>query len=768
MKKVFSLVIIWISISGYSQNFQEMMKLSASDRDEDDRFGYAVAIDGNYAVVGAYGDDNGPVDPNVGSVYVFEQQGVNNWVEIQKLEASDQFDYDRFGYAVDISGNYIIVGAYREDEDENGNNTLDNAGSAYIFELIGGVWTEVQKIVASDRDSDDEFGWSVAIDGTTAIVGAHIEDHDVNGLNYMYHTGSVYIFDRDGGGVWNETQKIVAADRAPDMNYPNGYSGEDLADQFGGSVDISGDYIIVGAHHHDYGPSGPPSGALWSSGAAYIFERSGGVWSQVQKIQNFDRESWDRFGYAVAVNGNFIAVGAYSEDEEEDGVSNPLTNPGSVYIFERDGGGTWNPYQKIVPNDRSSGDHFGYSIEIRDTLMVIGTHSDDHDETGGNLLTDAGSAYIFENNGGTWAQFQKIDASDRAESDELGIDVGISGYSIIVGAFQQDFNSTGVDSLDDAGAAYIYSNYICVPQAASQTVNICNGDSYSIGSSTYNSSGVYTDILTSSDGCDSTVTTTLTVDPAIINHLYVNVCFGDTYYINGFPYTTSGNYSQLYTASNGCDSTVITHLTIDPQIISEQWVSICYGGSYTIGTSTHTTTGTYTDVVTASNFCDSTIITHLQVELPVDISITQSISMLTANSDGPGYQWFSCETGLPLSGETNQTFYAPAIGTYGVIVNENGCIDTSACVYVPWVVNNTENHQSPVFTLYPNPASGVVNLSWNGTGTATVNVYNSVGQLIYTIQSGNVNLSIEGLEPGMYLVEFKLEEAISTERLIIH
>jgi len=198
--------------------------------------------------------------------------------------------------------NYAIVGSYHNDFDAAATNELSNAGAAYIFEKdISGNWIEIQKLVASDRSVDDEFGFSVAINGNTAIVGAQAEDEDVAGANYIYSAGSVYVFDRDGFGVWNQSQKLCASDRSPDINYPAGYTGEDLGDQFGWSVGISGEYMIIGALHHDYGPAGPPTAPLWGSGAAYIFERNLGVWNQVQKIQNFDRESWDRFGAAVAI-----------------------------------------------------------------------------------------------------------------------------------------------------------------------------------------------------------------------------------------------------------------------------------------------------------------------------------------------------------------------------------------------------------------------------------------------------------------------------------
>ena len=769
MKKLVIISALLLASNLWGQNFIEMVKGIAPDRAEDDRLGYAVTIDGNWAAVGAYGDDFGGSNPNMGSVYIFEQQGLNNWVNTQKLIASDQDDYDRFGWSVDMHGDFLVIGAYGADEDTLDNNPLSKAGAAYIFKNINGTWTEMQILNASDRDADDEFGWSVAIYDSTAIIGAHIEDHDENGNNFMYHSGSVYSFVLGTNNVWTETQKIVAQDRWVDMNYPNGYSGEDLADQFGGSVAIWGDWMIVGAHHHDYATVGPLSGAMWSSGAAFIFERSGGVWTEVQKIQNFDREPWDRFGYDVAIDSNVIAVCAYSEDEEEDGVSNPLTNPGSVYLFERDGGGTWNDVQKIVPDDRTSGDHFGYSIDIDDTLMVLGCHSDDHDEFAGDLKTDAGSAYIFEKNAGVWEQFQKIDASDRREGDDHGVTVGISGHTVLVGAQYQDLNTVAADSIEDAGAAYFYSNFICPVMDTTEDVTICHGASYSIGTSTYTTSGSYTDILLSEFGCDSTVNTNLTVEAEISNDLYPSMCNGGVYYYEGVGITTPGNYSYLYTAQNGCDSTVYIHLSEDPLITSEQWVEICWGDSYTIGTSTHATSGTYQDVVTATNFCDSVITTHLTVQLPIDKSISQNVSVLTANETGDTYQWFNCDTDQIIGGATSQTYNAIAIGSYGVIITKNGCTDTSYCVYVSEIVVNLDEIElNNSVSIYPNPSHGNFVITLNSEIIGTIaNIYNSSGELIQVLQIKPGENPIQGLASGLYVAEIISSKATIRKRIII-
>lgn len=766
---IFSIFALLSVFESQAQNFSEVIKAVASDREESDRLGYAVSIDGNFAAVGAYADDFGGSNPNMGSVYIYENQGINNWVEVQKIFNSDQDDYDRFGWSVDMDGDFLVIGAYGEDHDENDANSLSKAGSAYIFQNIAGTWTEMQKIVASDREADDEFGWSVAVHDSTIVVGAHIEDHDVSGADFKYHSGSVYMFELDGTGTWNQTQKVVADDRWVDMNFPNGYSGEDLADQFGHTVDIWGDYMIVGALHHDYATTSPTlTGALWSSGAAYIFERSGGTWTQVQKIQNSDRVAWDRFGSEVAIDTNVIIVGVYAEDEDENG-NNQLMNSGSAYMFERNPAGVWNETQKIVPNDRNSGDHFGWSVDFEDTLMVIGCHSDDHDEFDANLLADAGSAYIFERNAGLWVQLQKIDASDRAEGDDFGVDVGLTGYTVLVGAQYNDFNDIGADSLDDAGAGYFFSNNLCPVLTGSSSPTICDGMSYTIGTSTYTTAGVYIDIIPSVGGCDSTVTTTLTVLPEIVVDVYATMCDGGTYYIFGTPTTIPGNYSYTLTAVNGCDSTVITHLTMDAPITSDNHVSICYGDSYTIGASTYTTSGTYQDVVSATNFCDSTITTYLTVELPNDASISQNQSILTANENGATYQWIDCSNGTSIVGATNQTYNATQLGNYAVVVTKNGCSDTSACIYVSSLIVGMDDYLlSQMINIFPNPTQHEFTISSvDALGIFDLKIMDASGKIVFEQSNVEQSIAITDLAPGMYIAQINGNNATCNKQIVI-
>ena len=433
--------------SVFAQNWDQIIKMIASDREADDQFGISVAISGDYAIVGAVLEDHnttgGAFLNNSGSAYIFKNNA-GTWSEVQKIVASDRGANDFFGISVAISGDYAIVGAYQEDHDTTGGAFLNNAGSAYIFKNNAGTWSEMQKIVASDRGDGDYFGNSVAISGDYVIVSAYQEDHDTTGGNPLSDAGSAYIF-KNNAGTWSEVQKIVASDRG-------------ASDWFGRSVAISGDYTIVGAFYEDHNTTGGVF--LNNAGSAYIFKNNAGTWSEVQKIIALDRGSNDFFGISVAISGDYAIVGANQEDEDETG-GNTLSNAGSAYIFKNNTG-TWSEVQKIVASDRGVNDIFGISIAISGDYAIVGAIYEDEDTTGGNPLTNPGSAYIFKNNAGTWSEAQKIVASDRGANDAFGISVAISGDYAIVGAFQEDEDTTGGNTLSDAGSAYIFNNYTTV------------------------------------------------------------------------------------------------------------------------------------------------------------------------------------------------------------------------------------------------------------------------------------------------------------------
>lgn len=763
-KQLSSFFLLLITTSSYGQIYTEVKKAVAADRADGDRLGWSVDISGDYAIVGAYGDDFGPFDPNMGSAYIFEKTGVADWMFVQKITNSDQDDYDRFGWSVAIDGEYAIIGAYGEDHDAMDGATLAKAGSAYIFHRSGdGVWSEMQKLVPDDRAEDDEFGWALDISGTTAIIGAHFEDHDAGGSNFLFNAGSVYVFDLSGG-VWTQSQKIVASDRAEDIVDA---SDPDLADQFGHSVAIDGDYIIVGAFGQDLNAGG--GSPLSEAGAAYIFERSGGVWTEVEKVVSSDRETGDQFGYSVAISDNFAVVGANEEDENEGGTGT-LSNSGSAYFFERDLG-VWTENQKIVASDRGTGDRFGVDVNMEGNDLVIGAARCNSDEDDEASLPDAGAGYAFEYDvmTGEWIQINKMDASDRQADDQLGISVGISESTIIMGAFQQDFDEDGLGEIPDGGAAYFYSILDCEPSFSSQSFTLCAGEEVIVGPYVHNETGVYVDVIPSALGCDSTVTTDLTIIPTPTSTQEVEICFGYSYDIGGSSHTESGVYTDTITDETGCDSLVTTILTVSPENAVEQDITICWGESFTIGASTYTEPGVYTDILTSWALCDCTITTNLSVQLPVNNSISQDMNILSAGSDDAEYQWMRCNPYELIigAGANEQTYIAPATGEYAVIVTEGVCTDTSSCVYVD-ALNMVSKYINDL-QVYPNPArqGEVINLTFNANVDAVL--FDLSGKEIQQLNkiSSPYYLKTGILPRGVYILQISSPEGIENKRIVI-
>ena len=386
--------------TGRNLNWQQVSKPVAVDGTENDQFGVSVAISGDYAIVGSHGDDD--AGSSSGSAYIFARDigGANNWGQVKKLTASDAAETDSFGHSVSISGDFAVVGARLNDDSGT------SSGSAYVFNRDqGGAdnWGEVKKLTASDATAGHQFGISVAIAGDVVVVGAH------GGPN-----GSAYVFERNEGGANNfgETKKLVASD---------GSAG----DQFGNAVAISGDTAIVGAMGDD-NPMG-------DAGSAYIFDRNqGGTnnWGEVQKLSASDADNSDQFGQSVAISGDTVIVGTMFNDDAG-------TSTGSAYIFRQNEGGTnnWGEVKKLTASDAVGGDQFGRSVSISGDKAIIGANGND------DVPDNSGSVYIFgQNEGGTnnWGEVEKLTATDAAANDQFGFSVAISADTAIVGAYLVD------------------------------------------------------------------------------------------------------------------------------------------------------------------------------------------------------------------------------------------------------------------------------------------------------------------------------------------
>ena len=281
----------------------------------------------------------------------------------------------------------------------------------------GAATNEAHKLTASDGAASDEFGHSVAIDGDIAVIGVRYGDAPTA------DSGSAYIFGVDEGGAdnWGEVKKLTAGDGA-------------ASDEFGYSVAIASDTVVIGAPYDDV------NGGY--SGSAYIFERNQGgsnIWGQVAKLTAGDGAASDNFGISVAIVGDTVVIGAPYDDVNGG-------NSGSAYIFGRNQGGSnvWGQVAKLTAGDGAGSDNFGISVAAAGDTVVIGAPYDD--DNGEN----SGSAYIFEDDLGSWSEVKKLIASDGAAFDEFGYSVAAAGDTVVIGAYLDDDNG------ESSGSAYTF------------------------------------------------------------------------------------------------------------------------------------------------------------------------------------------------------------------------------------------------------------------------------------------------------------------------
>lgn len=370
--------------------------LRASSPIDNDQLGSSISISGNYAIAGApYADPGGR--SSAGAAYIFERTSTF-WVQRAILIPSDSTAGDYFGGSVSISGDYAIIGARSAHPDG-----VNNAGAAYIFVRSGANWYQQMKLVASDKSAYDFFGGSVSISLTHAIIGA--SSADPNGQS---SAGAAYIFARSGS-YWYQQAKLVASDFA-------------YADSFGSGVSISGDYVIVGAYRED------PSGVS-NAGSAYIFVRSGTLWSQQAKLVASDKTASAQFGRDVSISGGFAIVGASRADV------NGILQAGAAYVFVRSGT-TWSQQAKLVASDFAS-DRIGGSVAISSTgYAIAGASSADP-----NGISGGGVAYIFKRSGSSWSQETKLISPNIGPGDYFGTSVSIDGDRAVASAPREYVNS---------------------------------------------------------------------------------------------------------------------------------------------------------------------------------------------------------------------------------------------------------------------------------------------------------------------------------------
>ncbi|HET6546125.1 MAG TPA: hypothetical protein VFG55_05195 [Rhodanobacteraceae bacterium] len=372
-------------------------KVVASDGRTLDQFGWSVAVQGDTALVGAHTCFCVGSAPDR-SVYVYTDTA-GTWTRTQKISADDAPPDAGYGWSVALDGSTAVVGAV-------------SSGVVYVYTRSGGTWTQTQELVPDDPDAGFFFGAAVAIDGTRILVGSPFQSKTY-----------VYDFD-DPSGNWLLSDTLVPV---------GGSSG----DQFGVTVALEASTAIVGAF-------GGTVGGNTEQGAAYVYEESGGTWTQTQQLLADDGAAGDWFGSAVALQGDTAMVGSLHADTDP-----PFTDQGATYVFSRSGQ-TWAQTQKLTVTVPPGGGNLGQSIAIDGTQAVVIARN--AVQVGQSFV---GAAYVFDNTGGSWTESRQLTASDGTVNDFYGW--GFSGVDmqngvVLVGAYNKTEGGH-----EQQGAAYFYS-----------------------------------------------------------------------------------------------------------------------------------------------------------------------------------------------------------------------------------------------------------------------------------------------------------------------
>ncbi len=473
--------------------------IKASNTGAADNFGIAVAVSGDTAVVGAQGESSDATDvdgdqasdeaPSSGAAYIYVRNGAT-WSQQAYLKATNTGNFDQFGSAVAISGDTVLVGAPREGSMATGvggdplDNSLFEAGAAYVYVRSGTTWSPQAYLKASNTGASDHFGASVAVSGDTLIVGAPHEDRDA---------GAAYMFVRTGSS-WSQQAYVKA-------------SVADAGDNFGASVALDGDTAVVGANKEDSNATGvdgdDTNNSAFSSGAAYVFVRSGSTWSQQAYLKASNTDASDEFGSSVALSGDTAIIGAIFEDGASAGVggdpaSNTIPNSGAAYVFGRVGT-TWSQQAYLKPAHTNPHDLFGSAVAASGERVLVGSAGEDGSSTGvngphDNLTLAAGAAYSFvRDGGGSWTYEAYLKSSNPSIFDGFGNAVALSGTVAVVGADSEDSAATGIDGdgsdngSPHSGAAYAFDFF------ASSWVDLGGGTSGIAGQPLQTGSGPLTE-----------------------------------------------------------------------------------------------------------------------------------------------------------------------------------------------------------------------------------------------------------------------------------
>jgi hypothetical protein len=381
----------------------QLSEISAVAGGPNAAYGASVAISGSTAVVGAlYQTANGNAEQGV--VYVYAKSG-SSWVQQAEFTSADGASYDSFGASVAISGSTIVVGAPNHMV-----QGVNDDGAAYVFTKSGTTWNQTAELTASDVSEANEFGSSVSVSGSTIAVG------DPFRLVAGNYEGATYVFTKSGS-TWSQKDEL-------------GSPADAIRDLYGFSVSVSGTSLVVGSPYRT-----EDSGFDTTQGAVDIYTlSSNGIGKLNAEVTNSDGATGDNFGASVATTGTDVLVGAPFHDSEA----------GGAYVFAKSGT-TWAQQAELT---FPAGSAAGWSVALSGSVAVVGAPGQ---QVGPNV--HQGAAYVFAKSGTSWVGKGTATASNGAAGDELGVSVSVSGTTAIAGAPDHTIGSNA-----DQGTAYLFES----------------------------------------------------------------------------------------------------------------------------------------------------------------------------------------------------------------------------------------------------------------------------------------------------------------------
>lgn len=384
--------------------YKEQIKLLSEFREGRAEYGTAVDISGDYAIVSASRENIA-----AGAAYIYKYSSDEGWEYYQRLTSPDAHEMMEYGSAVKFGKGFLVVAAGREDI-----GGAIRAGALYIYELKSDTFTLRQKLVTSDFSGDAHLGAypeTLETFDNAIVVGS-------SGKNG--HQGAIYYFMRNSDGDWQEEQIIDAPERQSDVG-------------FGRAVSIDGNTMVVGALNMDN-----------RKGKVFLYSNEEDInrWRLVSELSPSDGTSDLFFGKAVSIEGNYVAVGANAE-----GNNNSLA--AAVYIYEKDDNGEWSESQKISTYDAGEQTYFGWSCMLNNSKLYISAPHI-YGYLPGNVMV-----YI-QNEENQWELDEYLETRDNREQDFFGWDIAVDGNRLIVGSPRHGFDENGEDEIPDSGAAYIF------------------------------------------------------------------------------------------------------------------------------------------------------------------------------------------------------------------------------------------------------------------------------------------------------------------------